>query len=156
MSGRIVILAGPPCAGKTTYAHEHAISADEILDYDVVFAEISGLDLYEREFGQADAVGAEFQRRLERIRQGFVIRCAPEKQHRAILRRTCGATSIVLAVPAEVCHARLRESDRPDTAKQRLHQAIDGWWDLYEPSSSSQEGVLNDVSRATQSRGVAR
>jgi len=137
----VTLVAGPPCSGKTTYALAHAAAGDEVLDYDVVFAELSGLPLYEREFGHADAVGAEFQRRLARIRQGFVIRCAPNKQHRAIIRRIHRAASVVLAVPAEICHARLRASDRPEQVKPGLHQAIDAWWDEYEPSTSADETV---------------
>jgi len=138
----VTLIAGPPCAGKTTYAHAHVTPGDEILDYDVVYAELSGLALYERAFRQGDAVAAEFQRRLEWIRRGFVIRCAPRKQHRAVIRRLHCATSVVLAVPAAICHARLTASDRPDALKRGLHEAIDSWWDEFEPSISLDETVI--------------
>jgi predicted kinase len=34
MGRRVVLVCGPPCAGKTTYVREHANPGDLIIDYD--------------------------------------------------------------------------------------------------------------------------
>jgi hypothetical protein len=36
MTGEIVLVAGPPCAGKTTYVRDHAQPGDTVLDQDVL------------------------------------------------------------------------------------------------------------------------
>lgn len=136
-----VLVAGPPCSGKTTYVREHAEPRESVLDYDEVYAELSGDPLHVRDERYREQVDAEF-RRLLRIGADWIIRCAPQRGHRATLRKLCRARSVVLAVPAEVCLERLEASDRPPEVKERQARAIHEWWGSYEPSSSPAETVI--------------
>ena len=138
----VTILAGPPCSGKTTYAHELALEGDQVLDWDQVFVDVAGRPMYDQPPELAPAVEAEFRRRLEVFRHGYVIRTAPRKQYRAILRRIHRARSIVLAVPAEECIRRLEASGRPEEVKAAQIPAIRRWWAEFEPSSSGDEFVI--------------
>lgn len=40
----IVLIAGPPCAGKSTYAQQHAEPGDMVIDYDLIAAAIGSPD----------------------------------------------------------------------------------------------------------------
>lgn len=44
----LVLIAGPPCAGKSTYVEGKAVRGDLILDSDKLHACLGGLALYDR------------------------------------------------------------------------------------------------------------
>lgn len=141
---RVTLVAGPPCAGKTTYVHRFMDPSDVVLDYDVIFASISGASLYDHPAAWRTVVAEAFKLELQNLKRlppgrgAWIIRNAPRKQHRAIFRSIHSATSIVLAVPAATCLARLAASDRPGNVKVEQAAAIARWWSEYEPS-------VNDV-----------
>lgn len=138
---RITLVAGPPCAGKTTYVDQHKGYDDVVLDYDVMFAEVSGAAMYDHPPAFRDAAAEAFRaalqdlRRLPPHRRAWIIRNAPRKQHRATIRSIHDADSVVLAVSAETCLARLMASTRPANVKAEQAGAIARWWADYEPSA---------------------
>lgn len=80
----VILIAGPPCSGKTTYVQDHAQPGDIVLDQD----ELGG-----RRMRWA-------LRGLPSHRTAWVIRCAPGKQAREILAARLHASSVVLLLPA--------------------------------------------------------
>lgn len=115
-----------------------------MLDWDDIWAEVTGQPPHDRNV--PDRVAAEalteqvFRARMDSMTHGWIIRLAPRKQHRAIMRRLRRARSIVLAVPAAECLRRLELADRPD--KDMEAAAIHRWWAEYEPSSGAAETVV--------------
>jgi shikimate kinase len=130
----ITLIAGPPCSGKTTLAAKLAQVGDTVLDWDEVYAQVTGLPLYDQPPGPCSAVDAEYRRRLGQLRSGVIVRAAPRKQHRAVLRRIHQARTVVLEIPASECLRRLEASDRPEVAKAKARVGIAQWWREYEPS----------------------
>lgn len=161
----VTILAGPPCSGKTTYARTHAERLDVVLDWDAVFADVSGHALYVQPYRFHRDVAHEFQLRAARVHRGFIIRSAPARAERAALRARHRARSIVLAVWPYECVRRLQRSDRPSDVKARQELYIHEWWGLYQADPSPDEtevwpdpAELEDaeapeISRATQAPG---
>lgn len=142
----ITIVAGPPCAGKSTYVADQAEPGDEVLDWDVIFAEVAQRPIHDRDVPDREAVEAEteqrFRARLAAMSRGWVIRCAPKRQHRAIMRRTKRARSVVLAVPLQECLRRL-DQDVTRSDREADASAIRRWWAEYDgPSSSGEERTL--------------
>ncbi len=139
----VILVAGPPCGGKTTYVKQWALPQDPILDWDAVWVELHGDHTRPHSmWTQADqATEMEFRRRFEAMAHGWVIRCAPSNRHRAVMRDLKHARSIVLATPIKVCLSRLEE-DLTRTDKPRWEGAIRDWWVRYRPSSSPDETVL--------------
>lgn len=138
----VTIVSGPPCSGKSTYVAAHLERGDTVLDFDELYVELSGDPIYVQRSKLRPVVNDEFRRRLEKIRQGWIIRNAPLKQHRATLARIHRAQVVVLAVPADVCLERLMASDRPERVKVEQAEAIHRWWDQYEPWSEDTLLVL--------------
>ena len=147
----MIIVAGPPCSGKTTYVKERALPEDAILDWDTIYTEIAGPGPRPAPVGWdrvRQATELEFRRRWDAMTTGWVIRCAPHKQHRSIMRKQRGARSIVLAVPVAECIRRLMLDDtRPD--KDAWVNEIWRWWMEYEPSNSRDEMVICPPSHAS-------
>ena len=142
----VVIVAGPPCSGKTTYVRRHAAPNDPVLDWDDIWTEIHGPGPRPTP-GPWDplrqAVEMEFRRRFDQVDRGWVIRCAPSNRHRALMRRVKGARSIVLAIPIDECVRRLMLDDsRP--GKRGWVEAIELWWMHFKPSSSDQETLVQN------------
>ena len=131
LRGPKIIVAGPPCSGKTTFAKIHALAGDEVLDYDVVHAELTGLPLYVHDETQISRTVDEFGGRARAMRQGWIVRTAPTAAARAAAREAMQARSIVLEVWPGECLARLEASGRPDSAKIRLRAYVDEWWRRY-------------------------
>ncbi|MHA6626899.1 AAA family ATPase [Pseudonocardia sichuanensis] len=105
----VVLVCGPPCAGKTTYVREHAQLDDLVLDQD--------------ELGHS-----RYQRALTELRyhhgRAWVIRCLPTQQRREAFAEHIGATRTVLLQPStEVLMQRARA--RPESA--RHVQAVRSW-----------------------------
>ena len=132
LRGAKIVVAGPPCSGKNTFAQLHALAGDEILDYDVVHAELTGLPLYEHDESEISRTVHVFGTRAAAVRQGWILATAPAIATRRAFRETHNARTIVLEVWPGECHARLERSDRPAAAKTRLGPVIDQWWARYE------------------------
>ena len=126
-----IVIAGPPCSGKTTFAHQHALAGDQILDYDVVHAELTGLPLYVHDESQIARTVDLFGTRALGMRQGWIIRTAPTAAARRSAREAANARSIVLEVWPGECLERLERSGRPEVAKARLRLYVDEWWRQY-------------------------
>ena len=104
----MVLVCGPPGAGKTTRAHELA-EAEGLVVYDWDDPQWSGED--------------HFRRGLRALRsdpgaRAVVIRCAATRARRAEAVAMCGATEVeVLVVDPEVCVDRIVKRGRGDVRK---------------------------------------
>jgi len=80
----VVLVCGPPCAGKTTYVAEHASRSDLIVDYDVIGA-------------------TEYRRVIRRLPTyggcAWVIKCLPGRTKREQFADRIKATKTVLLLP---------------------------------------------------------
>jgi 5-methylcytosine-specific restriction endonuclease McrA len=82
---QVILVAGPPCAGKTSYVQANARPGDHVLDQDQLGAR-----------AMADALRA-----VATMTTGtaWVIRCSPGPTRRAAFARQLGATDVVLLLP---------------------------------------------------------
>jgi predicted kinase len=139
----VYLLAGPPCSGKSTLARlEAEWHGGHVLDWDDIRAEVTGLETHDHGPNPAQVlpvVESIYQQRAQQLVAAaglvWMIRAAPTKQNRAMLRRLYGVVPIVLAVPVDECLARLEASDRPGSSKLYYRSAIASWWSRYAPSS---------------------
>jgi hypothetical protein len=116
MTRRVVLVTGPPSAGKTTWVRGQASATDVVVDLDELDSDTS-----ER---------ARLERHVAQMHDGtaWVIRTAAEPTVRAEIAARLGATeSTVIATPEDV--ALRRAADQPD----EYRQAITRWWKNFAP-----------------------
>lgn len=135
LPARVVVITGPPCAGKTTLAHRLADDGDLILDFDQIARDCgSPVDWMHPEpyRTQAEQHMRTTMDALPGTGTGtaYVIRSAPAARHRAILTRTLNTTSCIVIKPRiDECHQRADTDGRP----RGTHEQIDQWYAAWTP-----------------------
>lgn len=110
MPRSVILVAGPPCSGKTTYVAARAKPGDVILDQDVI-----GATAMRQGLTQVAGMTSG---------TAWVIRCCPGPQRRATFARQIGATdTVLLTAPAEELIARAAHRPTP----RRHIQAVRDW-----------------------------
>lgn len=145
--GKTVIVSGPPGSGKTTYVVDRMRKGDLVLDLDRLFAAISFQDLYQRKneqvlLGYALAARDGIIERAALAGSGrpnfwFIIG-APDPIERARFQEIFKAEVVVLAVPKEVCIARISQAKDRQHNVDKMRQVIADWWFRYEPRHESE------------------
>jgi len=135
---KVYVIAGPPLAGKTTYALENMERGDLLVDLDYIFSAISGLPMHDKPapllrtaFDVRDALYDHIEQRRGDWSRAWVIATLPEKQAREELVKRLRAELILLVPSKEECLRRLDASDRPDKTRHAI--IVNDWFERYEP-----------------------
>lgn len=131
----IHIITGPPCAGKTTHAHQHDPGEAIVIDLDAL-AHALGYPTPHLDWDTTHpAKTAAIVARASLIKRALagkwqadvvIIDSAP----RDLDRYTLGAHITVLDPGRDVCHQRADADGRSDDT----HTQIDLWYDTHAPS----------------------
>lgn len=135
----LTIICGPPCSGKSTYAHDHAAAFDVVIDLDAIASGLSGQPLHswDRErwlqpaLRKRNAMLAYLSRNPRWKRAWFIIG-EPKAEHRAWWAKQLQPIEVVvLATPAQACIERARKDNQRNL--ERTTNAIESWWSNYTP-----------------------
>lgn len=142
---RVVLVAGPPAAGKTAHVAQHKRPGDIVIDFDDIAQRLGSTDPHDHP--------AEVREKARRIMQhldewvagaqfnAWVIRQAPHAAERALLAQGIGATEVhVLAVPRAAAKERAAVDGRPAWTGR----AIDRWWNRYSRSNDPIEQEITE------------
>lgn len=152
----IVVLAGPPCSGKTTLAHRmaQAEQGDVVLDYDTI-AHTMGSPVHwlhpEPWRTQAEH---EMQHAILRAHQtpgtgtAWVLRTAPRPAHRERLAQQWGCHVYLLDPGEQECRRRAVADSRPSGTRQ----SIGLWYHRHSPWVGDVDAAVLDTSVVTVDR----
>lgn len=118
---RVVLVCGPPGAGKTTYARS------------------LGLDVYDLDDPQWDNDEAMFTQRIARLAadpdaQAVVIRSGATRSARSAARELIDATEVrIIATPSAEAIRRVKQRRRPHPPMRQQIAAVDDWYRRFEP-----------------------
>lgn len=133
---RLLVVTGPPCAGKSSHVDEHRAPGDLVVDLDRIagalghegdhldWADPSGVHQLVARIARAAVVKALLTGALHVPAAAWVIETSPQRWQLAAYRRR-GAEFIHLDPGREVCHERATADSRPKST----HAEIDAWYD---------------------------
>ena len=117
---QVVLICGPPGSGKSTLARQLSTN---VIELEGIIA-----DTWQRRlklFGRAC-----YRVGRNPSASAAVVRGAPTQAERDHHVRLCKpAKVIVLLTPADVCHQRATQRNRPNVDGE--HSAIDAWWEAW-------------------------
>lgn len=141
----VVLVAGPPGSGKSTYVANNRASGERVICFDTIAAKIinGGGNRVERDLTKAeiktvlsirnDAL-ASLSYQAESLR-AWVILSEPEQDKRIWWKSLLNATVIVMATPPDECRRRcLNDARNGDKRAAGSIAAISKWWSLYRPN----------------------
>lgn len=143
----LVIVAGPPASGKSTYVASHSTPADLILDLDVIAATLSGSTVHNWDRSLwLDRALRERNRLLGDLSTGpkhtaaWLIVGEPEASKREWWASKLHPTEvIVVATPERTCEQRIiADEDRAYRRREAL-MAVSDWWTRYQPRCNERE-----------------
>lgn len=134
---RAVLVAGPSCAGKTTYIAEQQQPGDIVLDFDAIARELGSPASWLHPHPYWDQAEQVMRSRMGELpgsgpHTAWVIRSAATPKQRAFLSRLIGAVECVVVNPGlAICLGRARDDDRPTGTTDEIHR----WYADYKPWS---------------------
>lgn len=132
---RIVLLCGPPCAGKTTLAHQLAGPGDAILDYDDIARALGSPTWWSHPEPYRTTAEQHMQAAIAEAYAAtgdgtaWVIRTAPRPGQRATLAQRWGAQVYVLSPGEAECKRRAVADQRPSGTRRSIGE----WYHRYAP-----------------------
>ena len=148
---QVVLIYGPPCAGKTSLALEMAERGDLVLDRDAMHAALSTLEMHDHDPALTRAIEETWSALLRYVPDHpgsvYIITGAPLRSQRRELEHLTTSIRLVYA-DRDTCHQRAKDA-RPVT----WGKFIDEWHDLYEPELHDRSEEMN-IERRTATEGV--
>ncbi len=136
-SSKVVVVAGPPGAGKAALVGSWFRAGDLIVDVDRLFTAVSGLQIYEKP-GAILPFALEARdailRRLARpsaVSRAWITAGAPGASERDRFATSLGAQILVLETPAAECMKRLAADPLRASKAALLEPMVRDWWTVY-------------------------
>lgn len=137
MAPTVTLIAGPPCAGKSTLAVELAGPGDLVIDRDVIARRLGSTRLHMHTpyitrlaEQRMRAELAQLARSTEDV-TAYVVRCMPRAQQRRSWAARFDATVQLLDPGLDECLRRARQDGRPPGTFQAIRQ----WYARYQATS---------------------
>ena len=129
LSNNIIILFGPPCSGKTTWANTQTA---KVIDFDEIKRDISGQNPYDMDSKYLSMCIAVRNKMIRETRGSLIIiGTLADRNAREDWIKKLNAKSYMMVTPEYVCINRLKKSGRPNT--QGFVALIRRWFATFQP-----------------------
>lgn len=141
----VVIVAGPPGSGKTTYVAKHKHAGDLVVDMDLLYQALTGgLPMYDKPdcllpfvCEARDAVMARLAR-ASQVRRAWLITGKAYLGELMQLKDQLGAERVmVLEVSPNECLRRIRDDPRRSARWQLWEPLVRQWWERWQTSKAT-------------------
>lgn len=129
----VVLVCGPPAAGKSTYIAANAEPGDLVIDFDVYRQRVGGAkwdtrqDIWRKAFNLRDMDIHSLSRRTEG--RCYLIVTAPKPEERKAWCQALGDVTVeLIKTPADVCIERIKADPRRQDAADSQIEAVKNWW----------------------------
>lgn len=141
---RVVLVAGPPCAGKSTYVASRRGPGDLVADFDEVARRLGSPGKWMHSRSVGDAAEREMQSLIDRVADielgvAWVVRCVPDPFERCGLAERLRAEAVVLLPSVATLTVRARERPAPAETIRSIWR----WLDRYAPAPGDE--LLREV-----------
>lgn len=124
----MMLVVGPPGAGKSTLVRERMKYGDLVVDVDELFRALTLRPMWEHPPMAINAVLTVRDYVIENYEPAWVISTNARRDYREGMRERFGAEVVVMATPADVCLARIEADEREGDWGERVAR----WWEEYE------------------------
>lgn len=137
----VILVSGPPAAGKSTYIEANAQPGDTVIDFDIYRQRIGNAKWDTRQ----DIIRQAFKMRDDDIKAlngksdgvCYLIVTAPTEAERSAWVRALGNVTIhILRTPESVCIERIKADPRRADAAPRQIKAVKDWWAAQKPATA--------------------
>ena len=140
MTKRIVMVCGPPGAGKNSYVQQRAKWGDLILDMDALYQALSGLPMYTKPEGLLPYVLAAEEGVVVALEgyegdgnvRAWVITGGADRRKRQALVDRLGATLVMLDTSPGECIRRIQNDERRKDKAHLWEPIVAAWWNAYQ------------------------
>ncbi|MEM1391466.1 MAG: AAA family ATPase [Pseudomonadota bacterium] len=129
----VILVSGPPAAGKSTYIAQNAEAGDIVIDFDIYRQRVGGKkwDTDNKVWREAFKLRDADIRSLAHRSSGkcFLIVTAPTKDERDKWCEALGDVRVhVIATPEDECIARIKADPNRHEASSSQIEAVKHWW----------------------------
>jgi hypothetical protein len=123
----VILICGPPCAGKTTLALHLQQPGDTLLDRDLIARAFGSRHQWRQGARMRKAAEAKMRSGLDRVARmttgrAVVVRCLPDQRDRAALAHMLGAEVRLLDPGIDECIRRAQGDHRPPGTIASIHE----------------------------------
>lgn len=140
-TGKLHVITGAPCSGKSTYVREHRQSGDVVIDYDVIAQALGSENPHRAPDNIRRAAFAARRGAIESVltsgAEAWVIHTTPNERDMARYLKA-GADVITLDTDLDTCLQRAKDDNRPEGTSD----AILEWF------GETADGGINDADAA--------
>ncbi|SDK30716.1 AAA domain-containing protein [Lentzea albidocapillata subsp. violacea] len=150
MSPRVVLIAGPPCSGKTTLALQLAQADDLLVDRDAIARQLGSPRNHMHSRYVTRLAELRMRALLARLQAGdftgtaYVVRCLPRQAQRNALARRLGAEVRLLDPGLAECLRRATVDGRPRGTTEAIRQ----WYARSDPHGQADAQASLGTSRS--------
>jgi predicted kinase len=150
MAARVVLIAGPPCSGKTTLALQLAQTGELVVDRDAIARQLGSPRLHMHSRYVTRLAELRMRAMLVQLQAGaftgtaYVVRCLPRRTQRDALAHRLGAEVRLLDPGVAECLRRATVDGRPPGTVEAIRQ----WYARFDHDGQADAQASLRTSRA--------
>lgn len=146
------VILGPPCAGKSTYAQEHASEGEVIVDFDLIAQALGSKTAHDAPeqikiaafAARAAAINAAIKKDLE----AWIVHTSPSQEQLEAYKQA-GAELIEIEASKEECLQRAQDDNRPQATLDAIESYFERKTTMRQFKSAKENATMQDGGRVT-------